>query len=731
MTLSLTHTFVSAIPDGADATVVRPSNWNDTHTVAGTLPIANGGTNTASVPGNGQLLIGNGTDYTVANLTAGTGVTITNTAGGISIAAPDNGTVTAVTASSPIASSGGTAPNISLTGTIDVPHGGTGATTLTGYVIGNGASAMTASATIPTSNLTGTLPVANGGTGQTTYTDGQLLIGNTTGNTLAKATLTAGTGVTITNGAGTITISAPDTGTVTSVTASSPLASSGGATPNLSLTGTVAVANGGTAGTATPTAGAIAYGTGTAYAFSAAGTSGQILLSGATGSPTWATLSSSAVTSFNAGTTGLTPSSATTGAVTLAGTLAIANGGTNSTATATAGGAGYGTGTAHAYTAAGTLGQVLTSAGAGTPTWTTLTTGVSSVSNSDGTLTVSPTTGAVVASLALGHANSWSGVQTFTTPVLGAATGTSLALGGATIGTNALAVTGTSTFSSTVTHSSATTLSGALTYGGVTLSNAVTGTGNMVLSASPTLTGTLTAATASLSALSVTGALASFLGPSSGTGYSAQFYNNAVSGSVDIYIEQSNGTSSGTSGTMRVSKAAGNNRSINATGTINASGADYAEYMVKAKSCGVIAKGDIAGVDVDGNLTDKYANAHSFVVKSTNPSYVGGDSWSDGNPAVGPRPEPTSTKDEADLVKWKERHEAARAMVDRIAFSGQVPVNVSGATVGDYIVPLAGPDGGITGQAVTNPTFDQYRAAVGRVWKILEDGRAFVSVKVS
>jgi len=51
------------------------------------------------------------------------------------------------------------------------------------------------------------------------------------------------------------------------------------------------------------------------------------------------------------------------------GTLPIANGGTNSTATATAGGAGYGTGTAHAYTAAGTAGQVLTSNGASAPTW--------------------------------------------------------------------------------------------------------------------------------------------------------------------------------------------------------------------------------------------------------------------------------------------------------------------------------------------------------------------------
>jgi len=51
---------------------------------------------------------------------------------------------------------------------VTVANGGTGAATLTGYVKGNGTSAMTASATVPTSDLTGTLAVANGGTGQTT-----------------------------------------------------------------------------------------------------------------------------------------------------------------------------------------------------------------------------------------------------------------------------------------------------------------------------------------------------------------------------------------------------------------------------------------------------------------------------------------------------------------------------------------------------------------------------------
>jgi len=63
------------------------------------------------------------------------------------------------------------------------------------------------------STLSDTVTVAKGGAGQTSYTNGQLLIGNTTGNTLAKATLTAGSNVTITNGTGSITIAATDTNT--------------------------------------------------------------------------------------------------------------------------------------------------------------------------------------------------------------------------------------------------------------------------------------------------------------------------------------------------------------------------------------------------------------------------------------------------------------------------------------------------------------------------------------
>jgi len=54
--------------------------------VSGTLGVANGGTNLSTTPTNGQLLIGNGTGYTLAGITAGTGISVTNGAGSITIA---------------------------------------------------------------------------------------------------------------------------------------------------------------------------------------------------------------------------------------------------------------------------------------------------------------------------------------------------------------------------------------------------------------------------------------------------------------------------------------------------------------------------------------------------------------------------------------------------------------------------------------------------------------------
>lgn len=86
-----------------------------------------------------------------------------------------------------------------------------GTNVLSSTALGAGvtSSSLTTVGTISGGTWQGTaVGVAYGGTGQNSFTNGQLLIGNSTGNTLSKSTLTAGSGVSITNGNGTITINA-------------------------------------------------------------------------------------------------------------------------------------------------------------------------------------------------------------------------------------------------------------------------------------------------------------------------------------------------------------------------------------------------------------------------------------------------------------------------------------------------------------------------------------------
>jgi hypothetical protein len=180
-----------------------------------------------------------------------------------------------------------------------------------------------------------------------------------------------------------------------------------------------------------PTAGSVPYGTGSTLAYTAAGTAGQLLSSNGAGAPTWVTAGGTGtVTSVNVsgGTTGLTASGGpvtTSGTITFAGTLATANGGTGGTATPTAGTIPYGTGTALAYSAAGTSGQVLTSGGAGAPTWTTVTgTGtVTSIDVSGGTTGLTYSGGPITASGTitmagtLAVANGGTGITSFGTGV--------------------------------------------------------------------------------------------------------------------------------------------------------------------------------------------------------------------------------------------------------------------------------------------------------------------------
>jgi hypothetical protein len=218
-------------------------------------------------------------------------------------------------------------------------------------------------------SLTAPVTAALGGTGQTSYTSGDLIYAS---GTTALSKLAAGTnGYLLTMNAGLPSWQpAPATG-VTSISFDTT-----GLTPSTTTTGAVTVggtlvaANGGT-GQSSYTAGDLLYASGSAAISKlGVGTNGYILtVSG--GLPSWQPAPATGVTSFSAGTTGLTPSTGMTGAVTLAGTLAIANGGTNGTATPTAGTVAYGTGTAYAFTSAGTAGQVLQSNGSSAPTWVT------------------------------------------------------------------------------------------------------------------------------------------------------------------------------------------------------------------------------------------------------------------------------------------------------------------------------------------------------------------------
>jgi len=129
-------------------------------------------------------------------------------------------------------------------------NGTTGVTYPDGVLQGSG---------VPTASATSGAPLVSNGTIYTQNTAVTVAFGGTGANTLTGYVKGSGT---------------------SAMTASSTV-------PTSDLTGTLAIANGGTNSTSTPAAGGAVYGTGSAYAITSAGTTGQALISNGSSAPSW------------------------------------------------------------------------------------------------------------------------------------------------------------------------------------------------------------------------------------------------------------------------------------------------------------------------------------------------------------------------------------------------------------------------------------------------------------
>jgi fibronectin-binding autotransporter adhesin len=339
--------------------------------VSGILPVANGGTNSSSASGTA---LDNITGFSGTGLIRRTGA----------------GTYTFGTAVS---------LTTEITGTLPVGNGGTGATTLTlnGVLYGNGTSAvqitaqggtntvLTANGGAPSFSATPTLTsltttgdiAVNGGDLTTTSTTATLF--NTTATTLnigqAATTVSFGatTGTATFRNAtsafdGTIDVAeyvrhAGDTDTYIRFPSADTIALGTANVERMRITSTGNVGIGTTSTLATTQ---LAVFGGNVQI----GTSGRGLVFPDGTFQNTAFSSANVVTSFSAGTTGLTPNTATTGAVTLGGTLGATNGGTGQS-TVTTGDLLYGSATNTWSKLAGVAtGNVLISGGVGTaPSW--------------------------------------------------------------------------------------------------------------------------------------------------------------------------------------------------------------------------------------------------------------------------------------------------------------------------------------------------------------------------
>jgi len=166
------------------------------------IPVTSGGTGLTTIPTNGQLLIGNGTGYTLNTLGFGSGISVTNGSGTITIG--NTGVLSFSAGTTGLTPSAATTGAVTLAGTLIAVNGGTG---FSSYAVGDllYANTTTTLAKLPdvatgnalisggvntapswgkiglTTHVSGILPVANGGTNVATASANTVFAGPTTG----------------------------------------------------------------------------------------------------------------------------------------------------------------------------------------------------------------------------------------------------------------------------------------------------------------------------------------------------------------------------------------------------------------------------------------------------------------------------------------------------------------------------------------------------------------------
>ena len=406
------------------------------------------GTGISTTTGSGTLQINN---TGVTSLIAGTGINVSSATGAVTVS--NTGVLSFSAGTTGLTPNTATTGAVTLAGTLVVANGGTGDTTLTlnGVLYGNGTSPVGVTA----AGLTGQVLTGNTGSPPTWAAASAGFVTSITGTAneiAANGVFTPQTGaVTLTLPATVITPGSLQVTTSFQFSATDAITAAGVSqgtatvlTTDLNIVTTVPAGTGvvlpaGLPGRQVTIAN---EGANPLLVYPALGAAidglavnapitvpvGQVYMTDAISATQWyssilttvagtgisvttvngvLTITNTGVTSFSAGTTGFTPATSTTGAVTLAGTLGVANGGTGDT-TFTLDGVLYGNGTSPlGATAAGTTGQVLVGNTGTAPSFSTLT-----------TIAVTSITGTANQIAANGVFTAQTGAVTLTTPTV-------------------------------------------------------------------------------------------------------------------------------------------------------------------------------------------------------------------------------------------------------------------------------------------------------------------------